>query len=383
MKIPFWLALMILLHTWAGYVFLLIFLSKIRRNASCKKEFSPSVTVVLTVHNEEGIIEKRLKNLLELQYPEHLLEILVVSDGSTDRTDEIVLTAASRNKRIKLFKTEGGGKSYSQNKVIPLVNSEVIVLTDADTIFDTDAVKNIGQNFADERVGCVSGRLILMSSEDSIAESQGFYWRYETLLRGLESGLGLLHTASGQIMAFRKNLFRPFKSRYGDDCIIPLDIISQGYRVVHDDKAVAYDIFPSTAHGELNARIRMTLRNITCTLSRYELLNFVKFPLLSVAILSHKICRWLTPYFMIAFLILNIFLFKQAYFYKITLYCQLLFYFLGIIGFIAEKNKLRLPVASQIFSFLLANTGFLIGVLKAVAGRNVYSYKNIKGCGSV
>ncbi len=217
---------------------------------------------------------------------------------------------------------------------------------------------------------------MIKNEYNSISEGHEFYWKYETLLRRLESKVGTLHTATGSIMAFRKNLFRPFEDKYGDDCVIPLDIISQGYKVVHDDKAIAYDTFPSTIERELKTRIRMTLRNITGTFSKFHLLNPFRFSLIFVSILSHKIFRWLTPYFMIVLFISNYLLLKESFFYKIILYCQLIFYFSGVIGFVAERNSYRIPIASQSFSFLLANIGFFFGVLKALFGQKIVAYRN-------
>jgi cellulose synthase/poly-beta-1,6-N-acetylglucosamine synthase-like glycosyltransferase len=377
MEIFYWVTLLILLYTWAGYPFWLVILSRLRPQKLKKKDICPSVTVLLTVYNEERVIEKRIKNLLEADYPRDLLYILIASDGSTDKTNSIVASMAKEENRIRLFTNEKEGPSSTQNKAIPHARGEIIVLTDADTTYKRDTIKNLIKVFADPRVGCVSGRLVLMNVDGSISKSQGFYWRYEIFLRKLESKLGLLHTASGQIMAFRKSLFKPFKARYGDDCIIPLDIISQGYKVVHEDSAIAYDSFPSTARGEFNARVRMTLKNITCTLSKFELLNPLKFPLLSHSILFHKVFRWLTPYFMIALFVTNLFLFNEGSFYKVTFNFQILFYLIGLVGFIGERNNFSVPAASQVFSFILANVGFFLGVLKAILGKKITYYMNI------
>jgi cellulose synthase/poly-beta-1,6-N-acetylglucosamine synthase-like glycosyltransferase len=341
-----------------------------------KGEIYPSVTVLLTVHNEEDLIEKRVLNILDADYPADKLEVLVASDGSTDRTDEIVENIRRKDERVRLFSTDGGGKSVTQNLAIPHAKGEIIVLTDAETKFDNNAVRKIVSNFNDDSVGCASGRLLLVKSGSSISESQGMYWKYETIMRRLESRLGTMHTASGQIMAFRKTRFRPFECEFGDDCIIPLDMLCQGFKVVHDDDAIAFDIFPSSIKSELRARVRMTLKNITCTLSRYELLNPLDRPLISISILSHKLLRWLTPYLMLTLLISNYFLFGYGLIYQLIFMSQLFFYSCAIAGYFAEKNQFRLPVASQVFSFMLANIGFFIGVLKAICGEKIFAYKN-------
>lgn len=376
MLLLFWLSLLTLIMIWGGYCLFLIALNRFISLDFLKKEYYPTMTIVLTVHNEEDVIVERLNNLLSLNYPQDLLEVLVASDGSTDKTDALVESISQDEPRVKLLQTAGGGKSLTQNKAIPEARGEIILLTDADTNFDRNIISNLVRNFADPRVGCVSGKLILMNKHGGIAASQGFYWQYETLLRNLESKLGCLHTASGIALAFRKALFRPFENRYGDDCIIPLDILIQGYKVVHEDQAISYDSFPDSAAGELKARIRMTLRNITGTLSRYPLLNPLKFPLISFSIFCHKICRWLTPYFLIILFFSNLVLLPQGYFYRFTFYCQVVFYFLGLIGLVAERQRRSIPLASPIFSFLLANLGFFLGVFKAIVGKMETSYEN-------
>jgi len=380
MKIFLLTSLFVLIYTWVGYFLLLNRLVRLR-TAKCKQaEDYPSVTLLLTVYNEESLIEARLNNLLLQEYPSDLLDILVASDGSTDRTNAIIEGYAKKNNRIRLYKGCGEGKSATQNSAIPFAKGEIIVLTDADTVFEKDTIKQIVKPFADKDVGCASGRLVLGQGVGAVAESQGMYWKFEMALRKMESQIGALHTATGGIMAFRKNLFRPFDPKYGDDCIIPLDIIIQGYVVVHADSAVAYDSFPSSLEGELKARTRMTLRNITCTLSKYHLLNPFKYRFVSLAIFSHKLLRWATPFFMIVVLGMNILLINENLIFLFTTIAQLLFYILGVIGLICELCKMRIPVCSQIFSFLLANIGFLLGVLSAIFGEHVTSYKNPTVC---
>ena len=382
MKTLFFFCLGTLVYAWAGYLLLLAALSWCKGRRKEKRSKSPFVTVLLTVRNEEQTIEGRMKNLLSLDYPADRCEILVASDGSTDQTERIVEGMFQNGKlpgaipKVRLIRVEAGGKSLAQNRAIPHAKGEIIVLTDARSRFDRSAIKALVRHFGDRRTGCVSGRLMLRRDGSSIGESHGFYWRYEMLLRKLESRLGLLHTASGMIMAFRKDLFRSFEARHGDDCVIPLDIAAMGYRVVHEESAIVFDQFPTSMNGELEARVRMTLRNIAGTFSRMHLLNPFRNPMLFAAVFSHKILRWLTPYFMLLLFAANCFLLPEGRFYTGFFYMQTAFYCLGIIGYAAEKIRVRIPVAGQVFSFLLANAGFFLGVLKAAGGRKVTSYRN-------
>lgn len=373
----FWITLCILVYTWGGYAFVLFIATLLKTESlNSQENYTPSVTILLTVHNEEELIEQRIQNIFDTNFSLKQLKILVVSDGSTDRTEDKVGSLMIQHTEIELFSHSGGGKSCAQNAAIPFASGELIILTDADTMFQSDTIHNLVRHFADKQVGCVTGRVILRKEDNSISESHGFYWKYELLIRRLESRLGTLHTASGPIMAFRKSLFRPFNAIYGDDCIIPLNILSQGFIVMHDDQAVAFDTFPSSVKGEFNARVRMTLRNLTCTLSNYSLLLPHRHPLIAFSIISHKILRWLTPYFMISLFSINLFIISVHPIYKGLFYFQLGFYGLGVVGFISERNQMRIPIASQIFSFTLANAGFFLGVLKAMFGYQIKKYRN-------
>ena len=376
MKFVFWSSAAVLCYCWFGYLVLLYLMPKGKRQETSVSTRYQPVTVLLTVHNEAQLIQSRIENILRSDYPSDLLEILVASDGSTDGTDKIVERLGKIDGRVKLYSVENGGKSAAQNKAIPYAKGEIIVLTDAEASFAADTISNLLRNFDDSLTGCVSGKIFLMQESNPISADQGLYWKYEMLLRRLESRLGCFHTASGQIMAFRKRLFRSFSSNYGDDCIIPLDIAAQGYKIVHADDAAAYDRFPSSVRGELRTRIRMTIRNITCTLSRYDLLNPFKYPLLAVAIISHKLLRWMTPYLMICLFLSTIALLNEAPLFDVLFYLQAAFYISAFVGYIGAKNDLHIPIASSTFSFLLANIGFFLGVFKALLGRNITSYKN-------
>lgn len=376
MIIIFWVAFSILFLTWIGYPLILRALTWLFYEESEVQDFFPSITIMLTVHNEEKLIARRIKNLLEVDYPRDRLDFLAVSDGSIDKTNDILMAFAREHPAIRLIKTLKLGKSGAQNLAIPQARGEIILLSDAETLFTKDTVRLLVRHFINPRVGCVSGRMVLRGREGSVSRGHSLYWHYEMWLRIQESRLGLLHTGSGVALAFRKSLFRPLSHAHGDDCAIPLDTLLQGYRVVHEEQALAYDVFPTSVAGELRARIRMTLRNLVCTLAKYQLLNPFEFPTVCPAILFHKLFRWLTPYFMLLLLLTNLFLLGHNSFYRFSLSLQILFYLLGVIGFIASKNNRRIPLASQVFNFILANFGFFLGVLKAIFGKKITSYEN-------
>jgi cellulose synthase/poly-beta-1,6-N-acetylglucosamine synthase-like glycosyltransferase len=334
------------------------------------------VTAVLTVRNEERVVEARLRNLFDTSFPHDRIDVVVASDGSQDATDAIVRRMSDADDRITLLALEGRGKSASQQHAISAARGDVIVLTDAEASFQADTITNLVRPFADAGVGCSTGRVVLMDRDSGIAASQGLYWRYEMWLRSLESATGLMHTASGQVMAFRKSRFRPFEPEYGDDCVIPLDMLRGGLRAVHVDDAVAFDAFPSSAAGELRARARMTLRNVACTVDRLRTRELLRQPMVWLAIVSHKLLRWLTPFFLILLLASNCLLLRAGWEVDLLLAFQGAFYGLGALGYVAHRRGRTVPIASQVFSFLLANLGFLLGVLGAAHGQQITVYRN-------
>jgi hypothetical protein len=192
-------------------------------------------------------------------------------------------------------------------------------------------------------------------------------------LRAAESDLGILATGSGQALLVRKELFRPLPACYGDDCIMPLDVRLQGYRVVQDRRAIVFDTMPHSIEGELRARIRMTARNWTGTLSRPALLNPLRFPLTSVGLVSHKLLRWLTPFFLAAVLISSAVLTVKGG-ASAFLWLQIGFYLSALIGWGLASKQRPASVFGYPFSFCLANVGFLLGIVKVLRNQKIVAY---------
>lgn len=334
------------------------------------------VSVLVTVHNEADQIKERLLNILNTSYPADKVEVLVASDGSEDGTDEAVQSL--RDERIRLFRPEHRvGKTETQNLAIAEARGEIIVFSDADTRFQKDFLQNIVAPFKDARVGAVDGHLLFSSDgEGKIAQSQGYYWKYELEVRQLESKAGILAVASGACLAVRKNLFRKMAPTTGEDCIVPLDVVLQGYKVVHAADAIAVDRMGSDGKQEFKARVRMTLRNWQGTWSRAELLNPFAHPGYAFALWSHKILRWLSPFFLIVMsLSALIGAFYGIVFLQFGAVGLFLFYVMAFFGWWSEKSGCHIPFAHVAYSFMLANAGFLAGIVKAITGKKIYTYR--------
>jgi cellulose synthase/poly-beta-1,6-N-acetylglucosamine synthase-like glycosyltransferase len=337
----------------------------------------PSVTVLLTVFNEAGAIVERLHNILGSDYPPQLLDVLVASDGSTDETDDLVRQLDE--KQVRLFRPSiREGKTSTQNQAIPLARGEIIVFTDAGTRFDKNFIKKVVSPFQDPAVGAVDGHLLLISDPESgVSQNQGRYWGFELRLRALESQLGILAVASGACLAVRRELLKPMCIAYGEDCMVPLDVASQGYRVVHATDALATDLLDTDPDREFRTRVRMTLRNWQGTWSRRGLLNPVHYPGYALALWSHKMLRWMSPLFLILMLVSATVLALegnsvfQAWVSLLVILC-----IGGLIGRQGENRRLSLPGTSAVYSFLLANAGFFVGLWKCLFGHKVTIYRH-------
>jgi cellulose synthase/poly-beta-1,6-N-acetylglucosamine synthase-like glycosyltransferase len=226
---------------------------------------------------------------------------------------------------------------------------------------------------SDPAVGLVTATVFFGHPEDAVEKGQGFYWRYELFLRAAESDLGILATGSGQALLVRRELFRPLPTCYGDDCIMPLDVRLQGYRVVQDRGAIVFDTMPHSIEGELRTRIRMTARNWSGTLSRPALLNPLRFPLTACGLVSHKLLRWLTPFFLMVLFLSNglLALDRSA---VILWWLQLTFYLSAFAGWELTRKRRSASVFGYSFSFCLANVGFLLGMIKAFRNQKIVAY---------
>lgn len=363
-------------YTWILYPLLLRLLNMLPSRSGRPENSAevPFASIIIAAHNEQETIAEKLQNCRELVYPHDRLEIIVASDGSTDRTAEIVRIVSERDPRIVWLESDRRlGKSGVQNLAAMKARGEVFLFTDASTGMPAGVLQAMVNDLADRRVGLVTATVFFGDPEDAVEKGQGFYWRYELFLRAAESDLGILATGSGQALLVRRELFRPLPTCYGDDCIMPLDVRQQGFRVVQDRQAIVYDTMPHSIEGELRARIRMTARNWAGTLSRPALLNPLRFPLTSVGLVSHKLLRWLTPFFLAGILLSSATLVFQGEASALW-WLQIGFYLSALIGWSLAKKQKPAWLFGYPFSFCLANVGFLLGIVKALRNQKIVAY---------
>jgi cellulose synthase/poly-beta-1,6-N-acetylglucosamine synthase-like glycosyltransferase len=339
-----------------------------RRRARLRDEDLPALTMVVPAHNEAPVLPRKLENLARLDYPREKLEVVFVSDGSTDGTDEI-LAAAHGVRRLRV--PQRGGKSNALNRGVAVASHELLVFSDASTLFAPDALRQLVRHFVEPRVGVVCG-LLGFDGGAEFQQTEGVYWRYEKALRVMEARLGATLTASGAIYALRRAAWRPLSPDVMiDDFVVPLNARHAGYEVVFDPEARAHEVGEASVRDEFTRRVRLAVGSFRAL---GELLRTPLRPFTAFAFFSHKVLRWVLPFLMLGMLLASAGLAGQPP-YLAALVLQLLFYAWALAGFLFRERMA--PVRySLIGYFLLAiNLAFLVGFVRFLSGRQEVRWK--------
>ena len=382
-EIGFWIVLFSLFYIYFGYPLLLGLFALFRQNqVRMDERYEPSVSLIIAAYNEEGVIGEKIENSLKLEYPKDKLEIIVFSDASTDRTDEIVKSYAEQG--VRLLRIEGRkGKTYCQNEAVKIASGEIIVFSDANSMYEPDAIQKLVRHFADERVGCVSGELRYRSRSDrkhKTVEGERTYWQYDQIIKRLESKVSSLVGASGAIYAVRRELFEPLPSDILEDLVRPLRIVRKGYRVVYDPEAVTWEDTAQDPNREFRRRVRIVTQSVYSLLrdkSLFGLLNPLRYGIFSIQLWSHKVLRWLSGIFLVLILALNIPLIGRGMVYTITMTGQVAFYLLALWGILSEKilGRQAPKVPHVAYYFCLSCYGMLKGMFHGLRGRTMVTWQ--------
>jgi len=367
----FWVALLAILYAYVGYPALLWLLSRLTRlDERSRAEQStrlPSVSLIVSAYNEEKVIGEKLKNALSLDFPRELLEIVVVSDGSTDRTGELVLQFAHQGVVLRHF--EGRiGKTACLNRALPLATGQIIVFSDANSDYEKGALKALVHPFNKSTVGFVTGWTKYGSGDGVAADSLGLYSRIELITKELESRVGSCIGADGAIFAIRKELYLPLKDYDINDFVIPLSINQQGYRGVLQRDAICFEKDAGGAKGEFHRQVRITNRTIRAIVNYRQLLNPLRFGLLSFELFSHKVCKFLVPLFMVALLVTNPVLAEQGGFFLMVLVAQGTFYAAAGAALFVPKGSLFSRIVEAARTFVVVNTAIALAWVKYLQG---------------
>jgi glycosyltransferase involved in cell wall biosynthesis len=294
----FWFSILAIFYAYIGYPLLLKGLSLYRRRSIVKKPIRPNVSLIIAAYNEEHKIRGKLENTLQLDYPSNKLEIIIASDCSKDRTDEIVKTYSS-SKGVKLVRApERMGKEHAQKLAVESARGEILVFSDVGTILKPDALQKIVANFADPSVGCVSS-VDKILTQNGMVSGENFYVKYEMYLRRLESEVNSLVGLSGSFFAARREVCKDWKTDLQSDFNTLLNSIRIGLRGVSDPDAVGYYRNVKSHKKEFERKVRTVVRGISVFMRAKTMIDPRKYGFFAFQLLSHKLCRWLVPFWLI------------------------------------------------------------------------------------
>jgi biofilm PGA synthesis N-glycosyltransferase PgaC len=381
MIVIFWLFLFLIIYCYFGYPVAISLVAKLRVRPVRKEAILPTVSLVISVWNEEDVIEGKIKNLLSLDYPPEKLEILIGSDNSTDKTNEII--GRSANDRLRLVESrERRGKMFMLNDLVWQAKNEIVVFTDARQSFARDAIKQLVANFADPAVGCVSGELMFSSKDGGTAKGINLYWNYEKFIRKQESQVHSMLGATGAIYAIRRELFAHIPGRVVlDDMFVPFKIIEKGFRAVFDGTAHAYDEVADSPQEEHRRKARTLYGNYQIFGLLPQMFNPFKSPI-ALQLFSHKFLRVVAPFLLIAIFLVNFFLAGQPL-YKILFILQIIFYAMAVTGGLARHKKygiLRLvsKVCYVPYVFCLLNFSALVGFFRFLGAKQEVGWEKAR-----
>jgi cellulose synthase/poly-beta-1,6-N-acetylglucosamine synthase-like glycosyltransferase len=379
MEIVFWFSLALVGYTYLAYPVVLFFcycLAQLRsdwqylfdrqnrRVLALDESEVPSVSLLIPAFNEEARLLQKISNLREMDYPPEKVQIVFVSDGSSDGTNEILKGVGDQNIEA-IFLSRRSGKAAALNQAVLHARHEILAFSDASTLFASDTLRKLSRHFSDGRVGAVCGALKFQATAES-QQTEGVYWKYESMIRLMETRLGATLTASGAAYALRRNAYIPLTpGTVLDDFVIPMNARKAGYRVLYDPEAIATDYAPESIKGEFTRRVRLATGSFASLmfLLRVPMGAFGRF-----AFVSHKLLRWILPLILCSLLISNIALLRYPG-YVLFGVMQLIFYVWAGFGFLFRERIRNVRFALLAYFLLVMNVAFLVGMFRCLTKR--------------
>jgi cellulose synthase/poly-beta-1,6-N-acetylglucosamine synthase-like glycosyltransferase len=369
----FWLAIALIVYAYIGFSLLIIIVARFKNRRVQQKPITPRVSLIVPVWNEERAIAERLENALSLDYPAGALEIIVASDGSNDNTEVIVSKYETRGVRLLSFPRRG--KIHALKDAVASATGEILVFSDANSMYKRDALRMLMRNFADPAVGGVCGNQIYLKAKkaDATSQGEGMYWSFDKWLKRMESLTGSIVSAHGAIYAIRRSLYQPPASAaVTDDFAISTAVIEQGHRLVFEGEAIAYEEPTASAALEFGRKVRIMTRGLRGVLLRRRLLNPFRYGFYALELFSHKVLRRLVPVLLLILLGASFFLSTRNNFYLAATAAQMLFYLFAALGYSLRRHRLgRLKFFYIPFFYCLANAAALIAVIRIIRGKKV------------
>lgn len=376
--VVFWISAGAIFYVYIGYPALVFVLSRIFRRQANQAKFEPSVSVIITAYNEERDIAKKIENTLGIDYPKEKLEIIVASDCSTDGTDEIVQGYAGQNVRL-IRQDRRLGKTSAQNMAVREATGDIILFSDATTMYETDVLKQMLPNFADDSVGCVAGSLIYRDPSDSnVGSGARSYWNYESSLRQWESEACSLIGASGCLYAVRRSAYVPMYPEACSDFLIATVVYRQGLRTVFEPTAICVEETNRDSRKEFQMRVRVIAQTFTDLWRNRDMLNPFKAGFFAIELFSHKLLRYALPLFFLGTFASSGILASSSSIFLALFIFELLFAIAAGLGAVLDRNRVKAGALSLPFYFFLANGASIVGLYKFLKGERYAHWEPIR-----
>jgi glycosyltransferase involved in cell wall biosynthesis len=364
-KTLFWISVFVILWAYAGYFLTMWFLSVVRPKPIARQDWHPQISLIITAYNEEKRIGRKIDNSLQLDYPKDKLEIIVVSDASTDSTESIVKSYADRGVKLLAMPVRNG-KHYAQGRGIQSAASDIVILTDATTFLDKDALTKIVRSYTDPSVGCVSGE-DRVESDGGETAGEGAYVKYEMKLRSFENLAGSLVGASGCFFSVRKSLCGGWIDDMSSDFYMPIVAKMNGLRAVVDHEAIGSYRVVNNPSKEFERKVRTVVHGLEVVFHFAGIMNPFRYGGYAWQMISHKLCRWLVPPALILTFVCNAALVNQGTLFQITLAAQGLLYILALAGYLVKPLQKLAPFKIPLF-FVMVNLSILVAWYKYLTG---------------
>lgn len=365
MKLLFWFSIFLIFYAYLLYPFWLFLRARLYPRPVRRRPISPKISIVMAVRNEGKHLEDKLHNLQQLDYPGDLVETLVVSDGSTDQTNDILSNVVDSRVRSILLPGHGG-KAEALNRAIEAVNGDIVVFMDARQRVAADSLKTLVESFADPTVGCASGALMLRDGQETSPRGVGSYWKLEKAIRYWESTGGSAVGATGALYAVRRSLVPHLPTGLIlDDVFIPMEVARRGARVIFEPRALAWDSLPSNPKEEFRRKVRTLFGN-------YQLLRMAPWLLttknpLRFEFISHKVCRLAVPFALIGMILSSVFL--SGFIYRLPLAAAIGVGTLGALAFVRVPLGIASRLTDLALAFVLLNTAAIVAFFYFAVGK--------------
>lgn len=375
----FFISAALLLYNYLLYPFGVMLIARLRGSrpapgTAWKNAEWPSVTLIIAAYNEERVIEAKIHNSLGLDYPKDRLSIVVISDGSTDSTP-LIMRSFENQGILSLHEPARRGKTAALNRAVAMARSDIVVFSDANNMFEKNALRELVKHFADPDVGGVCGlKQIYRSTERESSQGDGLYWRYESAIKEAESRLGSITNADGEIFAIRRELYeRVDEQVINDDAEITFQLAQKGYRILYERRALSHEHASIRIEDDFHVKVRMVSGGFQ-TVARHWTFLMPPRSWFSFGFLSHKLLRWLAPELMILIALSSLWLVSQPFFLAMVA-LQAVFYMLAAAGWLGRHGFGRHPAFYVPFYLCAMNLAALLGLWRFIAGRQTTQWR--------